>query len=371
MAAVRTFCLTLHRAYRCGNSGACCQKWTVPAEPQVIAVVNARRIRRAGAHGELFVPAVRGHDTSWDVAREADGSCVFFDRDRGRLCVIHSHAGAGALPSACRHFPRKILRDDRGTFVSLSHFCPTAAAMLVTSNPPETVDAHPPLLLDEPIEGLDARGALPPLLRPGMLSDLEGYGAWERASVATFAREDVGWETALDLVSGATERVRGWTPAAGPLIHAVERAFGDAQQSCGTDHQAESRAMRTVRALCADAGVPDDIAPLESSGAARDPLAALSFGPFDTAMKNYLAARVFANWIAYEGRGLRSIVEWLRTCAAVVRHLLVGRCVDSGGNVSRDDFIEAVRQADFLLLHVLDSQAFARRVAVAEGRARQ
>ena len=37
-------------------------------------------------------------------------------------------------------------------------------------------------------------------------------------------------------------------------------------------------------------------------------------------MKNYLAARVFANWIAYQGRGLRSIVEWLRTCAAIVRH---------------------------------------------------
>jgi L-aminopeptidase/D-esterase-like protein len=96
---------------------------------------------------------------------------------------------------------------------------------------------------------------------------------------------------------------------------------------------------------------------------------------FDVAMKNYLAARVFANWIAYQGRGLRSIVEWLRTCAALVRHQAVrvalephsGFAAGTGSAADPGDVVEGFRMADLLLLHVVDTQAFARRVAPIEG----
>ena len=48
-------------------------------------------------------------------------------------------------------------------------------------------------------------------------------------------------------------------------------------------------------------------------------------------MKNYLASRVFTNWIAYQGRGLPvEYVEWLRTCAAIVAaHPTVRRALES------------------------------------------
>ena len=84
-------------------------------------------------------------------------------------------------------------------------------------------------------------------------------------------------------------------------------------------------------------------------------------------MKNYLAARLFANWVAYQGRGLRSSVEWLQTAAALVRHQFLRRVLATAAPPGPDDFIEAVRMADLLLLHVVDSRAFASHVAPIEG----
>jgi hypothetical protein len=345
----------------------------VPAEPHVIELVESRRIRREGVTGPLFVESTPPRDAPrLDVARDAGGSCVFFDRDGGRLCAIHREAGVEALPSACRHFPRKILRDLRGTFISLSHFCPTAAAMLLARDPLQVVEAHPPLRLSEPIEGLDATDALPPLVRPGVLCDLEGYSAWEQASVATFARADLGYQDALDLVAAATEHIRDWNPGHGTLSERVHTAFLDARAEAGADRHAQSRALETVGALAAGS----DLAHVDRFEATWQELIPFAPPRFDVAMKNYLAARVFANWIAYQGRGLRSIVEWLRTCAAIVRHQMVRRTLEfhasahttgAGLALDPDDFVEAFRMADLLLLHVVDTQAFARRVAPLEG----
>jgi hypothetical protein len=339
----------------------------------VIQIVEARAIRREGVHGPLFVaPLPPGNASLWNVARTDDGSCVFFDRDGGRLCAIHRDAGADALPSACRHFPRQIRRDGRGTFISLSHFCPTAAALLPARDALQLVDALPPLRLSGPVEGMDATDALPPLVRPGMLSDLDGYGAWEQACVATFARTDLSYQAALDLVAAATEDVRGWRPGAVTLSERVQAAFRDARPEAGADAGAHARAIETVAALCSGR-VPEDVirdypadetARLEEAWQQR---VAPAFPRFDVAMKNYLAARVFANWIAYQGRGLRSIVEWLRTCAALVRHQTVVRARDGGSAPDTADFLEAVRMADLLLLHVIDTQAFAWRFARLEG----
>jgi len=182
IAFMAAFCLSIHARYQCRHAGACCQNWTLPAEPHVVEFVKQRGLRPRGVTGPLFVSSRKPdpRDGAMDIARDNNGVCVFFEHDAGRLCVIHREAGIDALPSACRHFPRKFLRDGRGTFISLSHFCPTAAILLVGSPPLRTVEAAPPLMLDDPIEGLDARDALPPLLRPGILCDLEGYAAWER-----------------------------------------------------------------------------------------------------------------------------------------------------------------------------------------------
>ncbi|MEP6917732.1 MAG: hypothetical protein ABJC89_18935, partial [Acidobacteriota bacterium] len=209
-------------------------------------------------------------------------------------------------------------------------------------------------------------GALPPLVRPGMLSGLDGYAAWERACVATFARGELDSRQALDLIAAATERVRSWCPHDGPLAGSVEAAFQTARREDGADMGVQARGIETVRALAGNR-LPHDLPAIDGFDATWSDLVAPWFAPFDHGMKNYLAARVFANWVAYQGRGLRTIVEWLRTCAAVVRYHLVRRVQETQRPVAADDFIEAVRMADLLLLHVIDTQDFARRLAPAEG----
>ena len=360
------FCLDIHARYQCRHAGACCQNWSVPAEPHVVEIVNARQLRRRGVGGALFVASADPHDTHAWIARDDRGACVFFDREGGRLCVIHRDAGVEALPSACRHFPRKVLKDARGTLISLSHFCPTAAAMLLTSAPLATVLAQPPLWLPTPMEGLDATDAFPPLLRPGLLCDIDGYEAWERAGVETFARADLTYDACIDLVGAATEVIRDWGPGDGTLSERVCVAFRRTRPGNGADAGSHARAIETVATLTAGR-VGNDLAPVESFDDKWQRHIGAQFGGFDRGMRNYLAARLFANWIAYQGRGLRSIVEWLRTCAAVVRHQLLRRVLDAGSPPGVHDFIEAVRSADLLLLHVVDTAAFARRVASIEG----
>jgi len=70
-------------------------------------------------------------------------------------------------------FPRIVLHDARGTFISLSHFCPTAASLLFESTGEAVIVQAPAALSDiGELDGLDARHVWPPLLRPNMLMDL-------------------------------------------------------------------------------------------------------------------------------------------------------------------------------------------------------
>jgi hypothetical protein len=238
--------------------------------------------------------------------------------------------------------------------------------MLMEREPLRIVEAGPPLRLEEPIEGLDATGALPPLVRPGILTDLPGYAAWERASVATFARSDLDCRESLDAVAAATERVRRWQPGSAPLAAVVEAAFRDARAADGCDPEAFTRVMNAVNSVC-DGTAADDAAPLHGLDATRRRRAAVEFQRFDGAIKNYLAARVFANWVAYQGRGLRTIVEWLRTCAAVLDGQLLRAAADREGPLGPADFVAAVRKTDLLLLHGVDPLALARRLSACEG----
>ena len=364
MAIVRAFCLTIHAQYQCRHAGACCHEWTIPAEPQVVELVERHGLRPSGMNGPLFVSSGKpDREPAMDVAKGDNGRCVFFEQDPAGSCVIHREAGAGALPSACRHFPRKFLRDGRGTFVSLSHFCPTAASLLLDPQPLGIVEAVPPLVLQDPIEGLDAREALPPLLRPDVLCDLEGYDAWEREAIAVLADPDLDCDEALDRIASATERVRRWRPGGRSLAEHVRAAFAVREDCAASPSLPAEELLALLRSLTA--GIPREAA---DRGDAHE-RAAAALRDHDLAMKNYVAARLFANWIAYQGRGLRSIVQWARAAAALVRHHAAERALRTARVPGRDDFIDAVRRADLLLLHGIDTQAFARAVAPLEGAA--
>jgi len=211
------------------------------------------------------------------------------------------------------------------------------------------VDAAGRLTIDEPLEGLDAREALPPLLRPGMLMDLAGYDAWEAECVATLASEN-DTSGALNVITRATDIARAWTPDQGALVEMVAGAFRTARtESAAATAWDVGIGGAIVRSLMKDAphaldqdlpGLPDDL---------------------ERAIANYLAARVFGNWISYQGRGLRTVVAWLHAC-----HDLVKAFAGDGRVTNRSGLVSAIRDADFIMLHTIDSQAFARAAVLVE-----
>ncbi|HEV3485134.1 MAG TPA: YkgJ family cysteine cluster protein [Vicinamibacterales bacterium] len=285
-----TFCLTVHAGYACRHTGACCSApWRIPLERETVPLLLR--------HAELAAILDRTHGES-DLARHKDGTCVFFESERGRLCAIHRVAGEERLPSACRHFPRVVRTDPRGSFITLSSFCPTAAALLAEPGPLRVVKAPPSLIPAGTLEGLDATAVLPPLLRPGLLMDYDGYSAWEHAGVAMLDRDDLDVDEAIDAIAIATRRVQEWTPGPLSLASHVTRAFRDLAPTV--------RAARTAR--------PE---------------------------RMFAAAHLFASWAAYQDGGVAGVVHAVREAVArLKREIRAGQ-----------SFVAAARATDHDLRH--------------------
>jgi Fe-S-cluster containining protein len=278
------FCLSVHARYACAHRGACCTAgWPIPVEPRVVAGLAANGIR--------VTPVLE---------TDSQGTCTFFERE-SHLCAIHRQAGPELLPSACRHFPRVVLDDPRGTFVTLSHFCPTAARLLLQARGVRRIEAPAPLSLDGTAEGLDATAVMPPLLRPGLLTDLAGYDAWECAGLAALDETPGGVDEALRVIGAATGEVSGWRPGGDPLSARVRIAFARARPSRAPS--AEEPLERPIRA--------------------------------------FIAAHLFGNWVAYQGTGLVAVVEHLHDVLARLRQELA----------AHGDFVEAVRATDLRFRH--------------------
>ena len=298
---MRVRCLSVHAAWACRHSGACCQAgWSIPIEPRLIAPLRAAGLDPG---------------TSGVAPRFPNGQCVFFEGDAERLCAIQRRAGAALLPSACRHFPRVVVNDPRGTSVTLSHFCPTAAGLLFDGTPLAIVEAPPRIALDGALEGLDATAVLPPLLAPGVLVDWEGYSTWEEEAVALFGTSERGPEAAVRALAKATEHAATWRPGNGRLAAFVRESFA------------------LARSRVSDEG--NELS-----------------GPFVPVVLAFLAAHAFASWAAYEPAGLRAVP------AAVARALaaLAGES-QRHGSLTRETLTSALRAADLRLRHATAARA--------------
>ena len=177
--SVRYFWLNFHVDYACRRSGACCVSgWPIPVERDRVP-----RIQQLSRRADWLVPTIGAPD---DVAGKLvlgpSGHCVFHG-DRG--CEVYP-----TRPASCSHFPYVCLIDPRGVHVTLSHYCPTAAAMLFDHDGPiEIVEGPaPPTGLDIP-EGLDARESLPPLASPARLMSFDEFSTWEEDAVRTISAD--------------------------------------------------------------------------------------------------------------------------------------------------------------------------------------
>ena len=430
--ARRVRALSIHADYGCRHSGACCTSgWAIPVEPE--AEGRLRSALRSGTlrvpeHGDRVPPkaapsepsgclrsvASLPHGAKVVLRTDQAGRCVFFDPSLAPSgsCTVHRQIGEDALPSPCRHFPRVVTLSPLGVSVTLSHYCPTAAGMLFVDPrsviPPggedsagprgsrdpalsivESPEAFPP---EWPYEGLDARDALPPLLRPGVLMDWPSLEHWERFAVAVLAEEGLGPESALDVLATAAEEARRWTPAHGafrPFFEGVlasspRSASGDGGSAGTADSSGpllpESLGPTRAWQLVADT-IPQSAAALLSHGLRRGDLPQPSPASFDEAdqgwvapawpalslpIRRWLAAKAFASWIALQGEGLRTTVAFLRVALGVLRTEAARGSAEASRVLDADLLMEAVRRADLLLLHLADPEALARRISRGE-----
>ena len=362
------FALSIHADYKCRHSGACCSAdWDVPVEVSVY-----RTLSEALAQGRL-APASRADDapliTGPDLpegagavlGRTASGDCIFFHRGSG-LCVVHRDLGEPALPSTCRHFPRVAVRDARGTSITLSHFCPTAASMLFRDDIALEIVESPPAFPPRDYEGLAVHpDAWPPLLHPRMLMDLEGYSAWERHMVA---RCDMGVrpplrgessvrmpESVLATLMRDAHVLRAWRPGGPSLVEAVAALPKDrvaAPPAAALDASMDLY-DEAVRAIPADLTPPDDEGNLDAAFAA---LVAPAWPEHAAPLNRFLAAKAFASWTAYQGRGVLTIVRGLEAALAILRVEAARQCRNADRRLDADLLREAFRGTDFVLNHL-------------------
>ena len=245
-AAAPIRALSIHANYGCRDSGACCTAgWRIPVEPATEHAVTS--LIAAGALTRENDDPFERQEGLTVTALAADGACVFFERGSSMTphrCAIHRVAGHDAKPLACRQFPRVSLQDARGISVSLSHFCPTAAELLFGPGVPlEIVEAPPAFPSTGDYDGLNAMDALPPLVAPGMLMDLEAYDAWERHMVAVLV---------TIVICDCSARPACIGCGAPSCLEAVSRAVGRRHGAARGGHAKGSRrrAQSSRRAAC-------------------------------------------------------------------------------------------------------------------------
>jgi hypothetical protein len=382
-----TLWLSCHVAYACRHSGACCRSgWPLPVEAGVVAAIDDAVVR-----GKVWT--VDGHADWLDESaapdgvrgtlRQTQGGCVFHvpappltvrAGSRARYCGLHAGLGHAALPSSCQHFPRVCLVDDRGVRVSLSHYCPTAVAMLVDHDAPLAIVAGPPPVPSRAVpEGLDARGQLPPRLTDRVLMDLDGLTAWEAHVVDVLAghRAEATPERAVARLAADAPWLTAWSPVSGrSLSDAVAALPGEGQ---GDDLDVAAALIADARtwpawfdvaaATCRGEWIPTPPPPDLAALDAR--FVAPVWRTYSPAAARYLAARAFGAWVTWQADAAVSLTAWLTLCHAVLRTECTRACGTAGRALDRDLLVAAIRQTDLWLMHYSDGFAIARTLTAA------
>ena len=354
------YALSIHADYRCHQSGVCCTSdWDVPIELPLYRSLSqalaAGDVRPAGEPHNGDPILLTGDDLPDDaaamVARTATGDCVFYHRGSG-LCVVHRDAGEAQLPATCRHFPRLAVRDGRGTSITLTHYCPTAAAMLFREDMALQIIDAPPAFPQAEYEGLVITPEdWPPLLHPRMQMDLAGYDAWERHMVACCAREGISPESVIATLDRDARQLRRYSRTTGSIADAVAALPQTSEQA--DPH----RALDASLAIYADVlkAVPADMMPEPDEVGLDLAYANGVAGQWDEwrlPLTRFVATKAFASWTAYQGRGVLTIVRGLDAALGLVRVEAARQVRNAGRVLDRELLREAFRQADFLLNHL-------------------
>jgi hypothetical protein len=329
----------------------------LPVYRSLVEAMGAGRLASSQENAFITEPDLP-EDAFAMLDRTPAGDCVFFARG-SNLCVVHRDLGEAALPATCRHFPRLAVRDARGTFITLSHFCPTAASMLFREDVAVEIVANPPAFPPREYEGLLVKDEdWPPLLNPHVLTDLEGYAAWERHMVARCASGSVSAETVLATLVRDAAVLRAWRPGTRSLAEAVAALPRDTV-AASIDISLDSSLACYAEAMRA---VPDELKPPPDEHGLAQAFAehvVPTWEAFAAPLNRYLAAKAFATWTAYQGRGVATIVQGLSCALALVRVEAARQCRDAGRSLDEKLLVEAIRWSDFILNHLAAGEELA------------
>jgi hypothetical protein len=87
---------------------------------------------------------------------------------------------------------------------------------------------------------------------------------------------------------------------------------------------------------------------------------------FSRPLRHYVAAKAFASWTAYQGRGVATIVRGLEAALSLARVEAARQCRNASAPLDAARLKEAIRRADFILNHLAAGDALAEAWSAAE-----
>ncbi|AMY09781.1 hypothetical protein LuPra_03006 [Luteitalea pratensis] len=217
------------------------------------------------------------------------------------------------------------------------------------------------------LEALDAREAWPPLLRPGVLAGHGAYTAWEARGLTDFLGPACAGMASLSTMLASalcwTDVLRIWRQSEGSLDVLVSRPWRHPDPNRALRISAAPDALRSRVLLPLLSGVPGEWRPSAWPAGLTDASMAgesISRRQADAALGRYLATRLVGSWVAYQGTGLRSVAASLVYAYVLTALALQATAVDGSSTVTLGRLTSAIRAADWIVLHLLDRDVWAR-----------
>ena len=158
-------------------------------------------------------------------------------------------------------------------------------------------------------------------------------------------------ERVIETLASDAAQLRAWRPGSDTVSDAVRRLPPTFVAASPQRALAGSLDLRGEVV----AAIPDDLKPAADEdgleGAFHSYVQPM-WDAFQQPINRYLAAKAFASWTAYQGRGLSTIVRGLEAALALVRIEASRQCRDAARALDRGLLLEAFRSADFALNHL-------------------
>ena len=163
----------------------------------------------------------------------------------------------------------------------------------------------------------------------------------------------------------SADLLRRWRPGGLTLSEAVWELPHDVIEAAPETELGPSLALHAE----VIAAVPDDLKPPADEDGLAEAMtqyAQAGWDDYRAPINRFLAAKAFASWTAYQGRGVKTIVRGLEAALALVRVESARQCRDAARSLDDDLLLEAFRQADFALNHLAVGEDLASAWSVVE-----